>query len=295
MSLRYPAPGRPLGTVVFSDLDGTLLDRESYSWAPAADTVRTLIERGAAIVFCSSKTFAEQRALQEEMGVHAPMVVENGSAVVVPRGYFSGCAATSAAGRWHARGAYVEAVLGLPHRQVVEALREVRRSTGLDARGYADMTPDEVRRRTGLSAPAARRARAREFSETVEVPGGAEAWRVLLHALRASGLHGFGSGPTGTIVGRRADKGTAVRLLSRLYRREAALLDPDGPPLRTVGIGDGANDTPMLRAVDRAFLVERPGGGWAELRVAGIERVRGVGPVGWARAAERILACEEPA
>ena len=45
----------------------------------------------------------------------------------------------------------------------------------------------------------------------------------------------------------------------------------------------------MLRAVDRAYLVERAGGGWEEVDVKDLERVEGVGPVGWSRAVARML------
>lgn len=46
----------------------------------------------------------------------------------------------------------------------------------------------------------------------------------------------------------------------------------------------------MLASVDRAYLVERRGGGWTDMSVPGLVRVEGVGPIGWACAVERILA-----
>jgi hypothetical protein len=50
----------------------------------------------------------------------------------------------------------------------------------------------------------------------------------------------------------------------------------------------------MLRVVDRAFLVERRGGGWEDLDVDELERVPGMGPAGWARAIDRILEEDGP-
>jgi predicted mannosyl-3-phosphoglycerate phosphatase (HAD superfamily) len=132
-----------------------------------------------------------------------------------------------------------------------------------------------------LSPTAAELARRREHSETVRMDAGPEAWRRLHAALGRRGLRTWGLGPTATVVGADADKGRAVTLLTELYLRRG--------PVMTLALGDGANDEPMLEAVDRAFLVERPGGGWTDMDVPGLERVRGVGPVGWARAVETLL------
>lgn len=276
-------------TIVFTDLDGTLLDYDGYTWDAAADAVHALLVRGAAIVFCSSKTRAEQEFYQAELDVHDPMIVENGSAIVVQRGYFPGVLATVEAGRLRAGDDHEEIVLGYPRALVDERLREIRQARGLDVRGYCDMTIEEICQRTGLSEAQARRAREREFSETVEVGGGPDAWLTFLEALEEWDLRGFGNGPTGTVVGSWADKGRAVRLLSGLYRRAATRLGAGYGLPPTVGIGDAASDASMLAEVDHAFLVERAGGGWAGVVVDGLERVEGVGPEGWARAVERIL------
>jgi predicted mannosyl-3-phosphoglycerate phosphatase (HAD superfamily) len=177
-------------------------------------------------------------------------------------------------------------VLGVPRARVLDALAELRDTEAIAFRGYADLTLEEVRNRTGLAAAAAGRARRRDFSETVWVEGGPAAWARFVAALPARGLRTFGDGPSGTVVGSDADKGRALVVLDRLYR---AWADASGRPVPlTAGVGDAANDAPMLRGVGRAFLVERPGGGWAQLDVEGLERVEGVGPVGWARAAARL-------
>lgn len=271
--------------ILFTDLDGTLLDYQGYTWAAAADALRALTEQGVPIVFCSSKTRTEQEALQAEMGIRAPCIVENGSAVVAPWGYFGGSAeADGSADVTRDRNDEVT-VLGVGRDQVFAAIRDVREREGIRVRGYADMTVEEVMQMTGLSEGAAQRSREREFSETVEVEGGPDVWRRFLEAMRARGLHTFGGGPGGTVVGSRVDKGVAVRVVLDLYRASAVCPEP-----RTAAaIGDGANDEAMLRAVDRAYLVEGRAGGWAPMDVPGLERVEGRGPVGWASAVERLL------
>jgi mannosyl-3-phosphoglycerate phosphatase family protein len=280
----------PPSTVVFTDLDGTLLDYDGYTWAPAVGAVRALLETGTALVFCSSKTLAEQRVHQDRLGPRHPMIVENGSAVAIPQGYFSRQIDLESTGLPARRNRdYDIMVLGVERDAVLVALRELRTTGRIVVRGYADMTLEEVRKMTGLPEDAARRARLREFSETVSVEGGPEAWQRFMRELEARGFRSFGTGPTGTVVGRSADKGRAVELLTGLYRRAAATSGSGAKPFVTIGIGDAANDEPMLQAVDRAFLVERAGGGWQELNVEGLERIEGVGPAGWSRVISRLL------
>jgi predicted mannosyl-3-phosphoglycerate phosphatase (HAD superfamily) len=73
-----------------------------------------------------------------------------------------------------------------------------------------------------------------------------------------------------------------VQALAEIYRaRDERLV--------TVGIGDSWNDEPMLRAVDRPFLVQRPGGRWEGLDVPGLERVPAIGPTGWTLAMQGLL------
>lgn len=271
--------------ILFTDLDGTLLDYQGYTWGPAADALRALKERDVPLVFCSSKTRTEQQALQLEVGIRAPLIAENGSAVVFPGGCFG------TGGRGVGSGSEVGSeddevvVLGVGRGQVLAAIRDVRENEGFRVRGYADMTVEEVMQMTGLPEGAAQRAREREYSETVGVEGGADAWRRFQEALRARGLHTFGGGPGGTVVGASVDKGVAVQVVLERYRASGA----HPAHLTTAAIGDGANDEAMLRAVDRAYLVEGRTGGWVPMDVPGAERVEGRGPVGWARAVERLL------
>ncbi len=71
---------RPVGLVA-TDLDGTLLDRETYDFAPARPALDALRERGVPLVLVSSKTRAEMEPLAEASAPgarRAGSVVENG-------------------------------------------------------------------------------------------------------------------------------------------------------------------------------------------------------------------------
>jgi predicted mannosyl-3-phosphoglycerate phosphatase (HAD superfamily) len=55
--------------VIFTDLDGTLLDLETYSYLPALEALGRVISGGVPLVFCSSKTSSEQQHYQEQLGI----------------------------------------------------------------------------------------------------------------------------------------------------------------------------------------------------------------------------------
>src|SRR4030067_2555538 len=75
--------------LVFTDLDGTLLDHRTYSFEPARPALRLLRESAVPLIICTSKTRAEVEEIRASLGNPEPFVVENGGGVFVPEGYFS--------------------------------------------------------------------------------------------------------------------------------------------------------------------------------------------------------------
>jgi mannosyl-3-phosphoglycerate phosphatase len=81
------------------------------------------------------------------------------------------------------------------------------------------------------------------------------------------------------------DKGRALREL-------LALLSPRGRRFATVGLGDAANDLPLLEAVERPIVVPRPGGEPDAALAAALpaaERAPAPGPEGWNGAVLTVL------
>ena len=74
--------------VVFTDLDGSLLDHDTYRWAEACGGPLPLSSKGVPVVMVSSKTAAEMTVLAKEMALSAPFVSENGGGIFIPEGAF---------------------------------------------------------------------------------------------------------------------------------------------------------------------------------------------------------------
>lgn len=258
--------------VVFSDLDGTLLEQGSCAYAAARPALRRLARLGAPLVLCSSKTRAELLFWRRRLGNRHPFISENGGGVFFPPGYFPGLQ-----GLPRCAGLPTLA-LGAPYARLRGEFVRLRRRLGAAARGFGDMSAAEVAALTGLTLPQARLARQRDFSEPFVFAGGADPR--FLEAIVKSG-RSWTRGELFHLMGSH-DKGRAVSLLLEKYRRLG--------PVLSAALGDGLNDLPMLRAVDRPFLVRRSDGRFARgVAFPGLVRTREAGPAGWNQALTALL------
>lgn len=262
--------------IVFTDLDGTLLDHETYDYTKALTGVSLLKQAGIPIVFCSSKTRREQEVLRSALGIRDPFIVEDGGAVYIDKGYFEHPVDSS----YEKDGCLVLA-LGSAYEQILDALKSAAGGLGLSIKGYADATAAEVSEATGLSIEAAARAKAREFEETVLSPLTPSEASMLEAALHPLGFTLSRGGRFYSVKGQN-NKGKAAMRLTELYAQK-------NRNVTTVGIGDSGNDLPLLSVVDIPILVQRPDKRWQPLSMPGVKRVEGVGPEGWTRAVEMLL------
>ena len=73
--------------IIFTDLDGSLLNHEDYSFAEATPSLDRIKRSGIPLIMTTSKTRREIEPLQREMGIGEPFIVENGGGIFFPHGY----------------------------------------------------------------------------------------------------------------------------------------------------------------------------------------------------------------
>ncbi|MFO7996623.1 MAG: bifunctional mannosyl-3-phosphoglycerate synthase/mannosyl-3 phosphoglycerate phosphatase [Dehalococcoidia bacterium] len=262
--------------LIFTDLDGTLLHPVSYSYAAALESVRKLQEARIPIVFCSAKTMAEQQMYRQELDIEDPFIIENGTAIVVPKDYFRFSFSFS-----RIIDDYFVIELGVPYEEVRNRLKELREKRELKIICFGDLTTEEVSKVTGLNLMMAALAKQREYTETVITEGDKKQVQSTLAAIKEAGLdYTFGGKFYEVCLG--GDKGKAVKILMELFKLNFG-------DAYTIGIGDSLNDFEMLAAVDLPILVQTADKHWNKLNVKNLKRVPGVGPEGWARAASELL------
>jgi mannosyl-3-phosphoglycerate phosphatase len=276
-------PAKPLPPlIVFTDLDGTLLDSRTYSPTPAREALARLAAHRIPVVSRSSKTAAEQRPLRHALGLdHTPYIVENGAAVVVPDS--AGLAVTDWARTSGNPGERMR-LLGQTHDAVRAGLARAAAKTGLRVTGYADLTDRQLAELTGLDPASAARARQRDFSETLVDQRSPSDWTALDAALAAERLACRHGGKFRTVSGAESDKGRAARLVAGLFT--VAL----GRPVMTAGLGDSPNDEGLLASVDHPYLIACREHTWAAVDVPNLFRIPRPGPTGWSDAIQHLLA-----
>lgn len=237
--------------LVFTDLDGSLLDKATYSFEPALEAIQTLREREIPLILVSSKTRAEMEPLRFELDNLHPFVVENGGAVYLPKDLFDDPVPYALF-----RDPYLVIEQGTAYAMVRSGLKEIARVVGHPLRGFGDMSTEEIAERTGLSAREAVLAKQREYDEPFVVEDSEELVERVVREADAKGLRVTRGGRFCHLSG-RVDKGDACRQVIECYRRQWKAAEGD---VITIGAGDGPNDLPMLAVVDYPLVIPRPDG-----------------------------------
>lgn len=259
--------------VVFTDLDGTLLDRDTYAWEAARPALDELERAGVPVVFATSKTRAETEWWRRQMGNRHPFVIENGGAAVVPCGYFGERIPGA-----HRDGAYDIVELGAPYPQLLSVLHAATAECHVEMQAFHNMTAGEIAAVCGLPLQLASLAKLRWYDEPFRVVQGSPCR--LAEAIARRGKRCSEGGRFHHITGTH-DKLTAVQVLRGLYARAHG-------NIWSMGIGDHWNDIPFLNAMDAPVLMDPP-----EALLAAIPRAAVASPAGpraWSETVMRLLA-----
>lgn len=261
--------------LLFTDIDGTLIDHHTYSFGGAREALQMLAGRGVPVIFCSSKTFEEQRYFQQTLGFEAPMILENGAAVAWPDNYWP----ISNTGEMRSRYRLIP-LGGHSAIEIRALLRQWRETYGLPLFGYADTDDEGIAAATGLQGRAIQRAASRDFSETLLVSLSLVEKEVLKKVVAEVGLSLIQGGRFITIQSAGTNKGLALQWVAEKFFNYLGKTTP------TLAIGDSPNDLPMLHAADKAALVQKPDGTWHDINFPGLWRVPAPGPEGFSLAVE---------
>jgi mannosyl-3-phosphoglycerate phosphatase len=264
--------------IVFTDLDGTLLDQNTHSYQASLPALRKLQALKMPVILCSSKTRAEVEPLWRELALEEPFIFENGGAICFTPGCFPFAVDDA---RSDAKLNTIE--LGSRIGELRAGLAEAARRLHIRVRSFGDMNPKDIVELTGLTRQQAQAAAQREYDEPFLIDEPSRE-RMLATALRMKGFT-VTRGDRFFHLSRGSDKGKAARLLTDLYKK-------DGGSCIAVGLGNSANDLALLLAVDRPILIRNPDRSWDSAitqSIPGIRKTMSIGPEGWGESVEKLL------
>lgn len=247
--------------VIFSDLDATLLDHHTYSFAAAQPALDELRARQIPVVLNSSKTRPEMERIRERMANPHPYIIENGAALVIPAGYFDNEAEQVVN--------FATAYDTICHELALLS------GQGYRFRGFSNMSDAELSALTELSVSDAALAKQRVASEPLLWEDTPDKLAAFQQAVESRQLRFIKGGRFYHVTG-PFDKGTAIAHTLSLFQKKY----PDSS-LVSIGLGDSPNDIAMLNAVDHAVVIESERRHLVKLQHDNVTYSAEEGPLGW--------------
>lgn len=293
---------------MFTDIDGTLVDINTAEYGKETDKlIRLIKERNIPLILTSAKTRLEQNKIREDLGLSDPFIVENGGAIVIPKGYFPDYALRDIKYPLRETQETKNGAIDVNHEIVVELgkpadyirakLSDIRKKYSINFRGVADISVEKLSNLALISREQAKRMAQRNYGETILQIQSEDIARFIKY-VQEDGMkviHGgrFFDVTVGT------DKGIAVGILKKLFK------DKFHNNVTFFGIGDSTNDIPMLNLMDIPILVQRQDSTWVddgEIKMKNavdssrssissnkLIKVEGIGPNGWENAIHKII------
>lgn len=260
--------------LVFSDLDGTLLNHDDYSFEAAIPAINILKQKQIPLILCTSKTRPEVEALRKQLDIHDPFITENGAGIFFPDAYKNFTLYGEHQGDYMVLGHYKK------HEAVRNFLIENRNRD--EFIGFGDMNVTDVMNHTNLPQFAAALAMEREFTEPFIVHNH-HALDRLIEKSFSEGFRITRGGRFHHLSDQNATKGNALKLIKAAYEENL------GKTCKTIALGDSPNDFEMLREADYPVLVPHPDGNYENVDIPNLKKAPYPGSLGWNVSIQEVL------
>ena len=247
-STRWQSPA-----LVFTDLDGTLLDHDTYDFAEAAPALRLLQTLNIPLIPTTSKTVAEMLHINQRLNNPHPFIAENGCIIGIPDGYFT--RTSFPLGKTVVDYQSYNLIMLAPlYAEVLSILQQLRtEQQKFRFQGFNDLSACEIAKLTQLPLPQAELAKQRLCSEPLLWLGddaSLQAFKAELHRRELLLVKG---GRFWHVFG-RTNKGLAMQQLVTLYQSQGL------SNATLIALGDSPNDIDMLDQAHIAIVIKRKDG-----------------------------------
>lgn len=262
--IRPKSPIAPAGAAaqvaVFTSVDGTLLDAETFDPGANRETIGRLLAAGIAVIPVSVMTLDELAPIAGELGLQRAMVVEAGGAIA----------------RWTGDRWDVEPC-GPPAETLLDVVRDIEDRSGANLLVYSALPEADAARLSGRSGAQVEASLRRRFSEPFVIESGE-----LEDVARAAASIGFAvrRGRRFLHLCRECDEGEAFTRLRDELHAEV-----------TIALGGAAVDAELLSRADIPILVPDRTGRVDDELLAKVPHARiaaAPAPDGWAAAVEEV-------
>jgi HAD-superfamily hydrolase, subfamily IIB/mannosyl-3-phosphoglycerate phosphatase family len=227
--------------VIFTDLDGTLLDHQSYSFTAAEPCLHYLRTNNFPLIFTSSKTAVEIEALCKLTEFNHPYIAENGGLLSIPENYFPEFKTASSS--------YIKSLIGTSRSEIHEVINML--STSFKFKSFNNMSTEELISHTGLSTTQAKYANERDCTEPLLWLDDQSKLNKFATQLEKYELRLVSGGRFHHVMGHH-DKATTMSTLLEMYDKQRS------SKTISIALGDSPNDIGMLNTADFGIVVPNP-------------------------------------
>lgn len=269
-----PAEGEAILKIIFlTDLDGTLLNFDNFSFEAIRADLLEFIKSGIDIIPVSSKTRPEMIKFCSALGVDLPFIYENGAG-------FCSDAKTSNQN---------DVILGRPVDELMQIWdASIPVELKADCKFLSAMEIEECSALLGLSGEPLALALARSYTALLKFTGDKTALTLLNIYVERAGLTLQKGGRVFCLSGLH----NKASFINRFRQKISGQRIMDRPENIIIAFGDGNNDIPMLNAADFACIIPRPNGEHLPPDKITTKKIIASqpAPLGWIETAEAALA-----
>jgi len=212
--------------IIFSDLDGTLLDHKTYTFDPALEALSIIKSRQIPLILSSSKTRAEIERIQSHLTLKDPFIFENGSGVFYDNQVVS---------------------FGINLTEIHNKITPLQKNFNFNC--YSLLTIKQAIHYTGLTEEEAKLSQQRQFSEPIIWLDDDERKNDFLEKIHQLGLNATQGGRFLTISSHH-DKAKALKWIKNSLENDYQT------KFISIALGDGENDISMINACDIKILIK---------------------------------------
>lgn len=242
-------------TIIFTDLDGTLLNHDDYSFDDALEMLTFIKSKKIPLVIVTSKTKAEVIRLHQKLALDTPFIVENGAGIIFPQGE-----------------SYKTLALGFEYDMILHYFNIYAKK--IQMHGFYEMSVEKIMQLTDLDYDSASHAKQRNFSEPFLLEDETELDNLRKMANR-DGLDVIKGGRFFHLITQGQDKAVAIKEVIKYYESISHT------KYRSIALGDSPNDLTMLQSVNIPILIPHLDGSYLECEIENLIKAPSAGASGW--------------
>jgi len=267
--------------LIFTDIDATLLDHDTYEWRAAEKTIKLLNKNKIPIIPVTSKTKSEIIYYRDLMEIKDSFVVENGGAAYIPTRYKNKLEIKELI----FEGKFIKKEFGVKIEKLEKFLVDFSNKEDVEIINIMNLPVEKISDMLDLPRELAKRVIEREYDVPFLINNAdnnkimslkEEAHEKGYKILEGGRLFHISSG---------YDKGTAVNFLKEIYKSIIG-------SYISIGLGDSQNDLELLKNVDMPVLIRKKDMNWSQEVLSKVDNIKlseKPAPYGWKEMLDKIL------